>query len=471
MSEDKFTWYKNSYVCYAYLSDVPSKDSYQNALLPDSHFRRSLWFTRGWTLQELLAPWQLLFLAQDWTLIGDRDDRKVQMTLSEITGINDLRDYKSASVTQKMSWVSLRTTTRIEDMAYCMLGIFGVQMPPLYGEGRNAFRRLQIELLQISDDESIFAWKASPRAITKSPMRGMLAEWPTEFRGAGDIERRPNVNNTAHYMMTNRGLLFHSPYWTCYITLKNGDRSPIFCVPLQCARRQHKEPITIFLWESRVFSRAFPSIHAHRDFWSEGYTSKSAVMEEVPSAVGESTYIQDAPTPDKVAWHCLEVKFVIRRHTLQELLHDIDTAYSLAGSECFGVEDGPYRFRFWLIDTAIVEVLFNFSLATGVKHYLVLRIFNRTGELLTSIFDVQDDALPPNGSSGFAEIKALRRPRLSIEIPGIMVETVDPTRYWTKREWSHKIEGMASNLIFRRSGFAPTWRCELELQPNDDSAT
>lgn len=418
-----------------------------------------------------MAPRQVLFLTQGWTLIGDKGDENIQRTLSEITGIDDLRNYKSASVAQKMSWVSLRTTARVEDMAYCMLGIFGVHMPPLYGEGRNAFRRLRIELLQVSDDESIFAWKASSGSIIRSAMRGMLAEWPTEFRGAGDIERRPGNNSTAHHMMTNRGLLFHTPYSSCSVTTADVDISPVSCVPLRCARQRHKEPISIFICKSIVFSRAFPHVHAHRDFWTAGYTSTSSVMEEAFWMGGEFIYVQDASTLDMVDWYCLDVEFIIRGRLLRESLHDIDTSSSYASLQSFGIEDGPYRFRFRLLDTAIVEILFNISMAEGVDNYLILRLFNRRSEFLTSLFYVQDISLAKKlgkyaGSSSPAAL------RLPLELPEVLSTTVNPNRHWMKSGWSHKVEATSSTLIYRRSWLATSiLRCELELQPNNESQT
>jgi hypothetical protein len=85
--------------------------------------------------------------------------RSLVELVSEITGIQDLFDWSNASVAQKMSWASDRTATRVEDMAYCLLGLFDVHLPPLYGEGSKAFLRLQLEILRTSDDESLFAWR------------------------------------------------------------------------------------------------------------------------------------------------------------------------------------------------------------------------------------------------------------------------------------------------------------------------
>jgi hypothetical protein len=80
--------------------------------------------------------------------------------ISEVTGItpSDMMDFKCANVAVKMSWASKRQTSRVEDLAYCLMGLFDVHMLLLYGEGQNAFLRLQLEIIKVSDDETIFAW-------------------------------------------------------------------------------------------------------------------------------------------------------------------------------------------------------------------------------------------------------------------------------------------------------------------------
>jgi hypothetical protein len=158
-----YGWYRNSRECYVYLVDVPAEadpEAFKTA------FRSSEWFLRGWTLQELIAPEDVLFFNQAWTMIGTRDS--LGQEISSITGIEAntwdrwnpaVRNLSSLSIARRMSWASRRVCTREEDMAYCLLGIFEINMPLLYGEGGSrAFRRLQLEILKTSDDESIFAW-------------------------------------------------------------------------------------------------------------------------------------------------------------------------------------------------------------------------------------------------------------------------------------------------------------------------
>jgi hypothetical protein len=201
-----FRWYKGAQVCYAYLSDVKYLlDEDWIPIMPglgletQSTFYHSKWFRRGWTLQELLAPKQLVFYNKDWGHLGTKFGLK--WIVSEITGIRDMENFMNASVAQKLSWASNRETTRVEDRAYSLFGLFGVNLPPLYGEGQNAFLRLQLEILRTSDDESIFAWLDS-----EDVSGGPLARSPNAFKACGDIERQDFEFDAPAYLMTNKGL-------------------------------------------------------------------------------------------------------------------------------------------------------------------------------------------------------------------------------------------------------------------------
>lgn len=181
-----FRWYQEAQVCYAYLSDVASGLDYRS-----SEFRQSRWFTRGWTLQELIAPRSLIFFSEGWIDIGTKWSLK--SLISDITGIdvgvfNGTRLGKF-SVAQKMSWASQRETTRIEDTAYCLMGMFGIHMPMMYGEGDRAFMRLQEEILRYSDDQTILAWKAPRNEPYIGYLGGFLAPSPLAFATCGRIER------------------------------------------------------------------------------------------------------------------------------------------------------------------------------------------------------------------------------------------------------------------------------------------
>ncbi|KAK5993784.1 Vegetative incompatibility protein HET-E-1 [Cladobotryum mycophilum] len=209
-----YLWYKQSAECYAYFSDVPpAKDEDDSVIF--GRLRSSRWFTRGWTLQELIAPENVLFYANDWTLLGRKDSPVVFTKLiSEITGIdeqvlNGRIDPLHLSVSARMAWAAYRNTTRLEDTAYCLMGLFQVNMPLLYGEGRRAFTRLQQEIIQRTDDQSLFAWNSFGQADEDpDALFGMLAESPAQFRDAGTLQPLPPlpVYASVPSNITNQGL-------------------------------------------------------------------------------------------------------------------------------------------------------------------------------------------------------------------------------------------------------------------------
>jgi hypothetical protein len=146
-----FLWYRNAVKCYVYLSDVSIRKWEKTDEPTDTwerDFRTSRWFTRSWTLQELIAPASVEFFSSDGQRLGDKISLERQ--IHESTGINvralqghQLSDF---SISERMSWAVRRQTKRVEDKAYALFGIFGVFMPIIYGEGDNAFNRLQAEI-------------------------------------------------------------------------------------------------------------------------------------------------------------------------------------------------------------------------------------------------------------------------------------------------------------------------------------
>ena len=213
-----YRWYTDAQVCYAFLSDVDviSSVSYEPRTYQSGFeeykwaFRTSMWFTRGWTLQELLAPANLVFFDVNWIEIGTKSS--LASSLASITGvkIEHLFDIHSASVAQKMSWAAARETTRLEDQAYCLMGLFQVNMPPLYGEGERAFERLQQEILKTSDDASIFAW-TDHSEVEWQGGSGLLATSPALFLSSGAVVPSSSRHFKSAYSMTNRGLQMETP--------------------------------------------------------------------------------------------------------------------------------------------------------------------------------------------------------------------------------------------------------------------
>ncbi|KAK3616549.1 hypothetical protein LTR22_027028 [Elasticomyces elasticus] len=163
-----YMWYKEADKCYVYLADI--KDG--------EHLETSSWFSRGWTLQELLAPHEVLFFDSGWRRIASKQE--MALRLERITAIPqealqkfDPLDY---CVAIKMSWAAGRRTSRDEDLAYCLLGIFDINMPLIYGEGSKAFQRLQEEIMKSSTGSSLFLWQG-----TCCNASGMLAANPSCF--------------------------------------------------------------------------------------------------------------------------------------------------------------------------------------------------------------------------------------------------------------------------------------------------
>lgn len=210
-----FAWYQGSTVCFAYLSDLELDSEHAEAgpaLVDDSDMappdssedgdgedyemvRKTLytalckcrWFTRGWTLQELIAPSVLEFYSSDWSYAGAKEELAgalVQITRIPKNGLlNKPGSLRAQSAAQKMSWAAHRETTRTEDIAYCLMGVFGIHMPMLYGEGgKAAFQRLQEMVLERTGDLSLLAWTAQEHQPADTrPVRGVLAESPAEF--------------------------------------------------------------------------------------------------------------------------------------------------------------------------------------------------------------------------------------------------------------------------------------------------
>jgi ankyrin repeat protein len=208
-----FRWYKKANICYAYLLDVPGDDIPRN---PRSKFRKSRWFKRGWALQELLAPQRLQFYNSDWRCLGTKGEMCI--IVEAITGISrqfllGIAELRDASVAQRMSWAAQRDTTREEDIAYCLLGIFGVAMAMIYGEGgEQAFFRLQEQIMKTTRDDSILAWglsltePVSSCATEVTPGR-ILAAGPSDFVNCNHIISREQSSTPLHSLDISGGSL------------------------------------------------------------------------------------------------------------------------------------------------------------------------------------------------------------------------------------------------------------------------
>ena len=264
-----YRWYENSAVCYTYLHDVPG------SLFPTASDREKYakgdgwpeWFSRGWTLQEMIAPSNVQFFNMDWQRLGDK--RTLARTLRHITGVPEhiLTDGLSGNrpcIAQIMSWAANRMTTRVEDRAYSLMGLLDVNMPMLYGEGKRAFHRLQLEIIRTSNDHSIFAWGRNDGRTGS-----ILADDPSFFGDCANMvlmehnrfieylkDRIPEEelrsieeDRFGTFPITNRGIqiwLFLRPY---------RDSRSVFQAWLPCYSHPFHSPVIInlALWNSNYY--------------------------------------------------------------------------------------------------------------------------------------------------------------------------------------------------------------------------
>jgi hypothetical protein len=205
-----YKWYQQAEVCYVYLSDVVGCYAPE---LQDSMFRKSRWFTRGWTLQELIAPSTVLFFDMAWKEIGSKNSLGsiiFEVTMIPLLVLSGHRQPDNFNVGQRMSWASRRQTTRVEDLSYSLMGWFHINMPLLYGEGEDAFQRLQEVILSRFADHTIFAWKEpnlsgpTEHGYGSRLDSGLLASSPAAFTNSFDILKYQQ-SSSRPIALTNRG--------------------------------------------------------------------------------------------------------------------------------------------------------------------------------------------------------------------------------------------------------------------------
>jgi hypothetical protein len=251
-----YQWYRQSAVCYAYLYDV---DSVEEDFLPDGvidqgrlhrklTFDKARWFTRGWCLQELLAPRNMQFFNKHWEYIGSKYDLKTPISM--VTSIDEyglfIADLSVLSVAHRMSWAARRQTTRPEDVAYCLLGIFNLNMPLLYGEGLvRAFGRLQEEIMRRTEDHSIFAWSGVGTDF-RNDVVGFLAPHPSAF-SYGKVDLCPLPKHVKPLSITGRGISAQVPlirqeghgenYLAIIGCYKSGSSKGYYAIPVTCLKK------------------------------------------------------------------------------------------------------------------------------------------------------------------------------------------------------------------------------------------
>lgn len=233
-----YRWYSLAAVCYVHLEDMPEPlpprhPSKTQPLMLDQQetsgwnwkqFSCCKWFTRGWTLQEMLAPTRVQFYSSSWTHIGDLPELAV--IVAYITGVHigalqrrwQIRTY---SIAQRMSWAAKRQTTKIEDQAYSLLGLFELNLPIIYGEGHRAFVRLQEEILKVYSDPTTFAWLSLRPECSNEDVQtfqdakrkrlDLLAKSPREFELCGRVVPIDEAVVEPFYELTDKGVRFKLP--------------------------------------------------------------------------------------------------------------------------------------------------------------------------------------------------------------------------------------------------------------------
>lgn len=234
--------YGNAKTCYAFLQDVsaeaderkePTRGPAHGELIPGvlRRLEHSRWFSRGWTLQELLAPRELHFYDYEWRRMESKEDLIAE--ISRATGIApdhlEVGGYRQACVAVKMSWMAHRYTERVADMAYALLGLHDISMPLDYPNGAKEFLRMQQELIkQGRADESIFVWTRPSTQLHPLPSEdddepkvlqryGLLAPWPTCFAHVGNVTTicpQPPRRIEHPYRVEDASTLVHLPaFW------------------------------------------------------------------------------------------------------------------------------------------------------------------------------------------------------------------------------------------------------------------
>ena len=264
-----YRWYGNAKICYAYLHDVDGS-SFPTKKDDGKHPKSNgwpEWFSRGWTLQEMIAPRNLRFFNKDWQPIGDKE--MLARTLKRITRVpehvlTDGLEGNRPCVAQIMSWAANRTTTRVEDKAYSLMGLLDVNMSMLYGEGKKAFHRLQLEIIRSSNDQSIFAWGFRSSSVR---IGSILADDPSFFEypfgmelmdHSEFIQKFPELSSTNAdhfdvFPITNRGIQI----WMLFRRYRGSNS--VFRAYLPCwDGRGGSASIDLVLWNSNYYR--YPSM-------------------------------------------------------------------------------------------------------------------------------------------------------------------------------------------------------------------
>lgn len=278
-----FGWYSQSQVCFAFLSDYMNSPEEQGEA-GDKAFSESRWFTRGWTLQELLAPSRIIFFGAGWVEIGTKTDLRAE--LASFTRISEdiligRRPLETASIANRMGWAAHRVTTRPEDIAYCLMGLFDVNMPLLYGEGSKAFLRLQEEIMKHTTDHTLFAWMDANAPDSKEC--GLLAPSPACFAKTHTVVPYEDFMDRAPHSVTNKGLSIE-------LRIQQRNSQGLYVATLNCPPPDFQEGqiLCIYLQKTSSNTNRFARVRTSR--LDRVRTSKGGIDE---SGTLEQIYVQE----------------------------------------------------------------------------------------------------------------------------------------------------------------------------------
>ncbi|KIJ62086.1 hypothetical protein HYDPIDRAFT_114928 [Hydnomerulius pinastri MD-312] len=284
-----FRWYRSAHICVIYLAGSTALEDMED----------DAWFKRGWTLQELLAPARIKFFSKDWEPLcqseNDKLNPEITRRIERKTTIpeSQLRDFQPAphDIPIRMAWAANRVTTRVEDRAYSLIGIFDVNLIIAYGEGKSAFGRLMEAIYQKRPHYEVFLWERRPaddhasRAFPASPEsylsydgpelsdRAFKADDPTNRVWAG----RSGSFGDNSFASTNRGLRIRC--LDVWVTLRSD--------PVEVA--QHTWKLTLRPWHP--LERDIEDVVALVD----SQTSASFKMKppRLSAAIGVLDYLRD----------------------------------------------------------------------------------------------------------------------------------------------------------------------------------
>ncbi|KAK0721696.1 heterokaryon incompatibility protein-domain-containing protein [Lasiosphaeria miniovina] len=340
-----FAWYQLSAVCYAFLSDYKACDG---------KLSESRWFTRGWTLQELIAPSEVHFYDLGWTRFGDR--RSFSSQIAVITGIDEVllrrksscsfhqvvsggskrgckncsheamaltrRSLNTCSISTRMSWAAHRETARVEDIAYCLLGLFDVAMPLLYGEGLEAFRRLQEEIVRHSNDQTFLAWQHRKREGSRKD--AIFAAHPACFSDGQRFRAVPSLLSEFTTTVQNGGVELEIYLAPCTVKPLFGDCQYVWLAVLNCSEVEDDFCCVSILLEE---TNAAPRSAAPRSFRRLGSAGDHCFPPILvsPSVGVYTTVLKDISAPFQIE---SELSEMVRSRIL---LHETKDGWSTSG--------------------------------------------------------------------------------------------------------------------------------------------